>query len=167
MRMKLIEDEQLWSKIPDMQLSDDDTPLVEHISKLVKEWQALPKDEQDPYLNIPAEDADEPIPKTLTRYQVRLTHQVVRNHEILVGIIRLRSTARRRLDGPDKRARRQLQRLRLVPPHRPPGEHDRPRPRGGPQLRGRRPLLHVSGIRHVICYRKTKVKPGKVKTKVC
>src|ERR1700760_4910953 len=79
MRMKLIEDEQLWSKIPDMQLSDDDTPLVEHISKLVKEWQALPKDEQDPYLNIPAEDADEPIPKTLTRYQVRLTHQVVRN----------------------------------------------------------------------------------------
>jgi poly(A)-specific ribonuclease len=78
-RQKLIEDDQIRSNIPDMQLSDADSPLVEHIHKLVKEWQAIPKDDQDTYLNIPAEDAEEPVPNTLTRYQVRLTHQVVRN----------------------------------------------------------------------------------------
>lgn len=79
MRKKMIEDEQLRSKIPDMKLQEDDSVLVEHIKKSVKDWQALPKDEQEPYLNIPAENAEEPIPSTLTRYQVRLTHQTVRN----------------------------------------------------------------------------------------
>ena len=78
-RRKLIEAEQLRSNIPDMQFSDDDILLVDHIRKSVEDWQALPKAEQEPYLNIPAEDAKEPIPSTLTRYQVRLTHQTVRN----------------------------------------------------------------------------------------
>ncbi|KAJ9605752.1 hypothetical protein H2200_009601 [Cladophialophora chaetospira] len=78
-RRKLIDEEQLRSKIPDMQLHDDDSFLVEHIKKSVKDWQSLPKEDQEPYLNIPAEDAKEPIPSTLTRYQVRLTHQTVRN----------------------------------------------------------------------------------------
>ena len=44
---------------------------------------------------------------------------------------------------------RELQRLRLVPAHRPAGEHDRPCPGRGPQLRGGRPLLHVPRLRHV------------------
>ena len=44
---------------------------------------------------------------------------------------------------------RELQRLRLVPADRAPGQHDRPRPRRGPQLRGRRPLLHLPRLRHV------------------
>ena len=54
-----------------------------------------------------------------------------------------------RLDGRGGRRGRQLQRLRLVPPDGPPGEHDRPRSRRGPQLRSWRPLLHVPGLRHV------------------
>ena len=78
-RKKLIEDEELRSRIPDMQLSDDDIPLIDHIHDSVKRWQALPKRDQEPYLNIPEEDAEDPIPSTLTRYQIRLTHQVVRN----------------------------------------------------------------------------------------
>lgn len=78
MRNKMMEDEQLRSKIPDMPLHEDDSILVEHIKKSVKDWQSLPKDEQVPYLNIPAESAEAPIPSTLTRYQVRLTHQIVR-----------------------------------------------------------------------------------------
>ncbi|OCT49541.1 putative CAF1 family ribonuclease [Cladophialophora carrionii] len=78
-RNKLIEEEQVRSMIPDMQLRDDDSFLVDHIKKSVHDWQALPKEEQEPYLNIPAEDAKEPIPSTLNRYQVRLTHQTIRN----------------------------------------------------------------------------------------
>ncbi|KIW69851.1 hypothetical protein PV04_02174 [Phialophora macrospora] len=78
-RSKLIDEEQVRSKIPDMQLRDDDSFLVDHIKKSVDDWQALPKKQQEPYLNIPAEDAKEPIPSILNRYQIRLTHQTVRN----------------------------------------------------------------------------------------
>ncbi|EXJ61561.1 hypothetical protein A1O7_01989 [Cladophialophora yegresii CBS 114405] len=78
-RSKLVEEEQVRSRIPDMQLKDDDSFLVDHIKKSVNDWQALPKEEQEPYLNIPAEDAKEPVPSTLNRYQVRLTHQTIRN----------------------------------------------------------------------------------------
>ncbi|KAI1608372.1 poly(A)-specific ribonuclease [Exophiala viscosa] len=78
-RKKLIEDDRARSKIPDMTLKDDDSVLVEHIKQRVNEWQSLPKDEQEDYLNIPAEDAKDPIPSLLNRYQVRLTHQTVRN----------------------------------------------------------------------------------------
>jgi poly(A)-specific ribonuclease len=78
-RSKLIDEEQVRSKIPDMQLKDDDSFLVDHIKKSVDDWQALPKKQQEPYLNIPAEDAKEPVPSILSRYQIRLTHQTVRN----------------------------------------------------------------------------------------
>lgn len=78
-RKKLMEDEQARSKIPDMILKDDDSVLVEHIKERVNDWQSLPKEKQEDYLNIPAEDAAHPIPSTLNRYQVRLTHQTVRN----------------------------------------------------------------------------------------
>ncbi|KIX93195.1 uncharacterized protein Z520_11049 [Fonsecaea multimorphosa CBS 102226] len=78
-RKKMLEDEQLRSNIPDMKLKEEDACLVEHIKQSIDEWQTLPKGKQEAYLNIPAEDAKEPIPSELNRYQVRLTHQIVRN----------------------------------------------------------------------------------------
>lgn len=79
MRQKLIQDEELRSKIPDMQLSGDDDHLVNHIVDLVGNWQSQPKKDQQSYLNIPAEDAKDPVPAVLNRYQVRLVHQIIRN----------------------------------------------------------------------------------------
>ncbi|KAL2447511.1 hypothetical protein ABEF95_015943 [Exophiala dermatitidis] len=78
-RKKLLEDDQARANIPDMVLKEDDSPLVEHIRQSIKDWQATPKEKQEPYVNIPAENAKEPLPAALNRYQVRLTHQVVRN----------------------------------------------------------------------------------------
>lgn len=78
-RRKLAEDDRTRSNVPDMTLKADDSVLVEHIKQSVKEWQSLPKEKQDEYLNIPAENAKSPIPSVLNRYQVRLTHQTVRN----------------------------------------------------------------------------------------
>ncbi len=79
LRTKLIQHEQVRSNLPDMEPHDDDSSLIDHIKQSVKNWQALPKDDQESFLNIPSEDAKAPIPSTLTRYQVRLTHQTVRN----------------------------------------------------------------------------------------
>ncbi|OQU99245.1 hypothetical protein CLAIMM_04907 [Cladophialophora immunda] len=78
-RKKLVEDEQMRSNLPDMNLKEDDSFLVEHIKQSIDEWQTLPKGKQEAYLIIPAADAREPIPSVLNRYQVRLTHQIVRN----------------------------------------------------------------------------------------
>ncbi|EXJ66533.1 uncharacterized protein A1O5_10202 [Cladophialophora psammophila CBS 110553] len=78
-RKKLVEDEQMRSNIPDMKLKEEDSSLVEHIKQSIDEWQAASKGKQEAYLNIPTEDAKEPIPSELNRYQVRLTHQIVRN----------------------------------------------------------------------------------------
>ena len=77
-RKKSIEDDQARSNIPDMTLKDEDAVLVDHITRSIKDWQALPKEKQEPYLNIPAEGAEDPIPSVLNRYQVRMTHQIVR-----------------------------------------------------------------------------------------
>ncbi|OAP64087.1 poly(A)-specific ribonuclease [Fonsecaea erecta] len=78
-RKKLIEDEQMRSNMPDMKLKEEDTFLVEHVRQSIDEWQTLAKGKQQSYLNIPKEDAEDPIPSVLNRYQVRLTHQIVRN----------------------------------------------------------------------------------------
>jgi len=78
-RQKLSDDDKVRSEIPDMILKDEDSVLVNHIKESVNEWQSLPTEEQENYLNIPAEDAQDPIPSELSRYQVRLTHQIVRN----------------------------------------------------------------------------------------
>jgi poly(A)-specific ribonuclease len=78
-RQKLIEDDKARSNLPDMILKEDDSALVDHIKLLVNDWQSLPKEQQTQYLNIPAEDAKDHIPSVLNRYQVRLTHQTVRN----------------------------------------------------------------------------------------
>ncbi|KAK5055173.1 hypothetical protein LTR84_012922 [Exophiala bonariae] len=78
-RSKLAEDDKKRSKIPDMVLKDDDTLFVDYIKKSINDWQAASRDDQESFLNIPAEDVKDPLPTTLNRYQVRLTHQVVRN----------------------------------------------------------------------------------------
>ncbi|EXJ76846.1 hypothetical protein A1O3_10491 [Capronia epimyces CBS 606.96] len=78
-RKKLIEDDQARRNIPDMVLKEDDSVLVEHIRQSIRDWQATPKEKQEPYVNVPAERAPEPVPLVLNRYQVRLTHQIVRN----------------------------------------------------------------------------------------
>ena len=78
-RRKMVQDDEARLKIPDMVLKDDDTLLVDYIKSSISDWQALPKNQQDSYLNIPAENVKPPIPATFNRYQVRLTHQIVRN----------------------------------------------------------------------------------------
>ena len=65
--------------LPNMAPKDEDIPLLAHIREVVTKWQSNPKDEQDDYLNIPHEANDPAIPETLNRYQIRLTHQTVRN----------------------------------------------------------------------------------------
>ncbi|KIX04539.1 uncharacterized protein Z518_05409 [Rhinocladiella mackenziei CBS 650.93] len=78
-RKNLIEAQQARANIPDMILKEEDSVLVDHIKQSIKQWQELPKDQQETYINIPAEDANDPIPSALNRYQVRLIHQIVRN----------------------------------------------------------------------------------------
>lgn len=78
-RDKLADDDKKRSKIPDMILKDDDIVLVDYIKKSINDWQATSKDDQESFLNIPAEGVKDPLPSTLNRYQIRLTHQVVRN----------------------------------------------------------------------------------------
>lgn len=78
-RRKMVQDDEARLKIPDMVLKDDDTLLVDYIKSSITGWQALPKDQQDSYLNIPAENVKSPLPATFNRYQIRLTHQIVRN----------------------------------------------------------------------------------------
>lgn len=65
--------------LPNMPHKDDDLPLLTHIREVITQWQSNPKDEQDDYLNIPHEVSDPALPQTLDRYQIRLTHQTVRN----------------------------------------------------------------------------------------
>jgi len=78
-RQNMAEDDEIRARIPDMKLKDEDAFLIEHIRDSIDKWQSLPKRHQDSFLNIPAEDASATVPTKLTRYQVRLTHQVVRN----------------------------------------------------------------------------------------
>ena len=65
--------------IPNMTPKDGDLPLLTHIREVITKWQSKPKEEQEEYLNIPSEANDPSVPQTLNRYQVRLTHQIVRN----------------------------------------------------------------------------------------
>lgn len=78
-RKKLADDDKARSKIPDMILKDEDSIFVDHIKKSINDWQELSQEDQEGYLNIPAEGVKHPLPSTLNRYQIRLTHQVVRN----------------------------------------------------------------------------------------
>ena len=73
----MIADDELRSNIRDMTLKKEDDALIHHIRSSVKEWQSQPKDQQEEYLNIPAEV--DGVPTILNNYQMRLTHQIVRN----------------------------------------------------------------------------------------
>ena len=73
----MIADDELRSSIRDMTLKKEDDALINHIRSSVKEWQSQPKDQQEEYLNIPGEV--DGVPTILNNYQMRLTHQIVRN----------------------------------------------------------------------------------------
>ena len=75
----MIAEEELKSKLANMEIKEDDQPLIQHIRDQIEIWLALPKDQQENYINIPEEAAGPQIPPTLNRYQMRLTHQVVKN----------------------------------------------------------------------------------------
>ena len=68
--------------LEDMILKVDDEPLVGHIHFSVQEWLSQPLLEREDYLNIPNLTEERPrikhIPSTLNRYQIRLTHQIIR-----------------------------------------------------------------------------------------
>ncbi len=73
----MIQDDEFRSNLKDMVLKKDDDALINHIRSSVSEWQSRPKHEQEEYLNVPGE-ADG-VPTVLNNYQMRLTHQIVRN----------------------------------------------------------------------------------------
>lgn len=76
-RARMLADQASKSAIPDMVLKPEDQALINHIRTSVQKWLAQPPAERDESLNIPGEVAG--APSTLNRYQVRLTHQIVRN----------------------------------------------------------------------------------------
>lgn len=76
-RARMINELTSKSTIPDMEFQPEDQALIDHIRGSVREWLAQPPTTREEFLNIPSEAAG--VPHTLNRYQVRLTHQVVRN----------------------------------------------------------------------------------------
>ena len=76
-RSKWIRDEADRSGWADMEIKQDDLPLLDHLRNSVSHWQELQVDEKPAYLNIPSERPPKAVPKTLNRYQIRLVHQVV------------------------------------------------------------------------------------------
>jgi len=75
----MIDDEEARSNLPDMILKDEEAVLVDYIKQSINDWLALPKDDQEGYLNLPGEGVKDPIASTFNRYQIRLVHQIVRN----------------------------------------------------------------------------------------
>jgi CAF1 family ribonuclease len=68
--------------LEDMAPKVDDKPLIDHIHVSVQKWLSQPLVEREDYLNIPHTTEEKRrikhIPALLNRYQVRLTHQVIR-----------------------------------------------------------------------------------------
>jgi CAF1 family ribonuclease len=68
--------------LEDMTPKVDDKPLIDHIHVSVQKWLSQPLVEREDYLNIPHTTEEKPrikhIPVALNRYQVRLTHQIIR-----------------------------------------------------------------------------------------
>jgi hypothetical protein len=62
--------------IPDMTIQPEDAVLITHIRESVQAWLATPCAQREEYLNIPG--VAQGVPATLSRAQVRLTHQIVR-----------------------------------------------------------------------------------------
>lgn len=79
-RSKMANEDAMRLKIPDMEIKEDDRKFIEYIRRSIASWQAKPKAEQEKYINIPGPDVDgTSLPASLNRYQLRLTHQIVRN----------------------------------------------------------------------------------------
>jgi hypothetical protein len=68
--------------LEDMVLKVDDKPLIDHIHLSVQNWLSQPLVEREDYLNIPHTTEEKPrvkhLPAALNRYQIRLTHQIIR-----------------------------------------------------------------------------------------
>ena len=68
--------------IEDMVLKVDDKPLVDQIHLSVQHWLSQPLVDREDYLNIPHTTPEKPrvkyLPEALNRYQIRLTHQIIR-----------------------------------------------------------------------------------------
>jgi poly(A)-specific ribonuclease len=68
--------------IEDMVLKIDDKALVDHIHLSVRNWLSQPLVQREDYLNIPHITPESPrakhVPTALNRYQMRLTHQIIR-----------------------------------------------------------------------------------------
>ncbi len=68
--------------IEDMVLKSDDQPLIDHIHLSVQQWLSQPFSRREDYINIPHTTPEKPrikhLPAALNRYQIRLTHQIVR-----------------------------------------------------------------------------------------
>jgi CAF1 family ribonuclease len=62
-----------------MEIKSHDQPLINHIRNTLRKWQNQKKKDQEHYQNIPAETREKGVPETLNRYQLRLTHQIIRN----------------------------------------------------------------------------------------
>lgn len=77
LRTTMIEEQSARSAIRDMTFSPQDNVLITHIRTSVQNWLAKPAAQREESLNIPGIAPN--VPTTLNRYQVRLTHQVVRN----------------------------------------------------------------------------------------
>lgn len=69
--------------LAEMTIKQEDMPLIDHVRKSIQEWQTVPVDKQEGYLNIPNKTQDnlgsKSIPEFLNRYQIRLVHQIIRN----------------------------------------------------------------------------------------
>jgi poly(A)-specific ribonuclease len=72
--------------LEDMVLKVDDKPLIDHIHRSVQNWLSQPLVEREDYLNIPHTTEERPrikhLPAALSRYQIRLTHQIIRKDYI-------------------------------------------------------------------------------------
>ena len=75
-RTTITKHDEKQNEIEDMVLKPEDDALVNHIRSAVQQWQSQPVEHQEDYLNIPGEV--EGVPSVLSKYQMRLTHQVVR-----------------------------------------------------------------------------------------
>ena len=65
------------AEYPDLKIKSEDQAVINHIRTSIEEWRAKPADQRPDYLNLPV--AGDGNPSKFNNYQIRLTHQIVRN----------------------------------------------------------------------------------------
>lgn len=105
-----------------MVLKVDDKPLVDHIHLSVRHWLSEPLVDREEFLNIPHTTPEKPrvkhLPEALNRYQIRLTHQIIRKEYAnlktvgRVGFVRI--TLRNEKEDAEEKLRRERYRERDV-----------------------------------------------------